>query len=93
MEQQKKGNPCFQGIDVKATGEKIHKLREENHYTITEICSMIGVSPQAYYKWRHGRGLPTIDNLVVLSQLFQTPIDSLIVRNARTKEKQDILER
>lgn len=36
-------------------------------------------TPQAIYKWQHGASLPTVDNLVALSIIFDVPIDAILV--------------
>ena len=36
-------------------------------------------TPQAIYKWQHGAALPTVDNLVVLSKIFDVAIDDILV--------------
>ena len=36
-------------------------------------------TPQAIYKWEQGAALPAIDNLVYLSAIFETPIDSILI--------------
>ncbi|MED9969431.1 MAG: XRE family transcriptional regulator, partial [Ruminococcus sp.] len=35
--------------------------------------------PQAIYKWQRGAALPTVDNLVVLSAVFNTNINNILV--------------
>jgi hypothetical protein len=35
--------------------------------------------PQAIYKWQHGDCLPTIDNLVALSAIFEVTIESILI--------------
>jgi transcriptional regulator with XRE-family HTH domain len=41
---------------------------------------MLGfTTPQAIYKWQHGRALPTLDNLVALAAVFGVKIDDILV--------------
>ncbi|MCR5595754.1 MAG: helix-turn-helix domain-containing protein [Lachnospiraceae bacterium] len=67
-------------LDLKATGERIRKLRIERHIRVEDISSYMGFeSPQAVYKWQRGDSLPTVDNLYALSRLFRIPIDNILV--------------
>ena len=38
-------------------------------------------TPQAIYKWQHGVTMPTLDNLIVLSVVFQVRMDDILVTN------------
>ena len=67
-------------IDMVATGENIARLREEAGLTVKELQKFFGfATPQAIYKWQHGTAMPSIDNFVVLSVLFDVHIDEIIV--------------
>lgn len=67
-------------IDMIATGKNIERLRKEAGYTVKELQMVFGFgTPQAIYKWQHGAALPTVDNLVVLSKIFDVAIDDILV--------------
>lgn len=73
----------YVSIDMAATGQKIDRLRKERNISVAQMVNGLGLtSPRAYYKWRSGKCLPSIDNLCVLSAMLQTTIDELIVRAA-----------
>ena len=73
----------YVSIDMEATGKKIEQLRKANNITVTGMVNSMGLtSSRAYYKWRAGICLPSIDNLCVMSMMFGTTIDDLIVRRA-----------
>ncbi len=42
-------------------------------------------TPQAIYKWQHGTAMPTIDNLIVLSAVFQVSMDEIIIVENNTQ--------
>ena len=44
-------------------------------------------TPQAIYKWQRGVALPTIDNLVVLANIFGVSMDEIIVLEASCVSK------
>lgn len=73
----------FVTIDMKQTGSRISKLRKEAGYSVKDLQkAMDPISLQAIYKWQAGDSLPSVDNLVILSELFQVPMDQIIVRTA-----------
>ena len=67
-------------VDLIATGKNIEKLRKEAGYSVKELQEIFGFgTPQAIYKWQHGTALPTVDNLVLLSAIFQVSIDEILI--------------
>lgn len=68
-------------IDMVKTGRNIARLRKINDLTIKDIQDAMGFNtPQAIYKWMRGEAIPSVDNLVILSELFDTAIDEILVR-------------
>lgn len=71
-------------IDMKATGLCIHKIMNQRKLTVKDVQSYLNLScVQSIYHWLSGKSMPTIDNLYALSELFQLPIDTMIVGNRR----------
>lgn len=69
-------------VDVKGTGARIDALRKKAGMSVKDIQNTLGLSSsQAVYKWLTGRCLPTIDNLVILSAVWNVKIDDIIVRS------------
>jgi len=69
-------------VNMEKTGENIVHLRQTRGLSVKDIQKEFGfVTPQAIYKWQQGNALPTIDNLVVLAEIFQVPIDDILVVN------------
>ncbi len=69
-------------LDTEATGRRIRELRREKKVTVEMIGEYLNCSEQAVYKWQRGDSVPTIDNLILLSSMFDVTLDDLI----RTKE-------
>ena len=66
-------------IDLPRTGAKIDLLRKKANLSVKEIQEVFGFeNPQAIYKWIHGRNLPTIDNLIILAEIFDVTIDDIL---------------
>ncbi len=73
----------FPIVNMRRTGQNIAILREQRGISVRELQRMMGFStPQAIYKWQHGRSLPTVDNLVALSAIFAVPIDAILAIDA-----------
>lgn len=75
-------------IDLVGTGRNINRIRLEMGMSVKDIQTAFGFStPQAVYKWIHGTSLPTIDNLVILSALFEVPVNDILVVNTAKQRK------
>lgn len=67
-------------IDMVRTGQNIMRLREMKGLSVKDLQDIFGFStPQAIYKWQHGKALPTVDNLVVLAIIFCISIEDILV--------------
>ncbi|MDO4505821.1 MAG: helix-turn-helix transcriptional regulator [Spirochaetales bacterium] len=74
------GKFTFPLIDMVATGKKIREIMDEQGITPVDVQNVCGLgSLQAVYKWFGGKSVPSVDNLGILSNLLNTPIDDLLV--------------
>ena len=64
--------------------EKLKMLRKESGFTQEGLAEKLNVSRQAITKWETGEGTPDIENLKIISNLFNTTIDDLV------KEDKDV---
>ena len=65
---------------MKETGNNISRLRKEKGIAVKQIQEMMGFNPpQAIYKWMRGESMPTLDNMIVLSKIFDKAIEEIIV--------------
>ena len=63
-----------------ATGENINNLRVDHGMSVAAIRDYLGLNTtNAVYKWLHGETMPSIDNLLALSLLFETSINDMLV--------------
>ncbi len=68
-------------IDLPATCKNLRRIFDEKGYTISEIREEIGLeSAQAVYKWFSGKSLPSIDNLIIISDRLGIPLDDIIIK-------------
>lgn len=70
------------GIDVAKTKIRIKMLRMESGYDMNFLEKYFGLSHQALYKWEQlsNATLPSLDNLVALSELYGVSLDDIIIR-------------
>ena len=67
-------------IDMVRTGINISIMRKQKGLSVSSLQDIFGfATPQAIYKWERGITLPTVDNLIILSYIFNTSIDSIMV--------------
>ena len=67
-------------IDAKGTGERIYELLDRAGMSVKDLQDEMGFTTgNAIYKWFHGKNIPSLDNLVILSAVLNVPIDEIIV--------------
>lgn len=70
-------------VNLIMTGENIRTIRMQRGLSVKDLQDIFGfATPQAIYKWQQGAALPTVDNLVVLSNVFGVPIEKILVIEA-----------
>ena len=67
-------------IDMEKTGKKIKELRKKSGMTIRQVQEACGISAAVVCKWQNGQAMPTLDNLIILADLWDVKMDDLIVR-------------
>ena len=71
-------------IDMAATGNNILRLRKQAGLTVRDLQFIFGfTTPHAIYKWQNGICMPTVDNLIVLAEVFNVRIDDIVVKADR----------
>ena len=66
-------------INMEKTGKRIKEIRKKSGMTIKQVQEACGISA-AVCKWQNGQAMPTLDNLIILSDLWNVKMDDLIVR-------------
>ena len=70
-------------IDLIETGKNIGKLAEERGISKESISEACNTCLPQVRRWYRGLYLPNIDALCDLSDLFDVPIDEIIVRERK----------
>lgn len=67
-------------VDLKRTGERIKELRKNKGLSVAALAESVGLECiNSVYKWQTGQALPSVDNLVILREIFGVGIDENIV--------------
>ena len=59
-------------------GKQIQSHRQQLKLTQDELAERLYVSRQTISNWENGRNYPDIENLLLLSKLFDTSLDELV---------------
>ncbi|EPC8422596.1 helix-turn-helix domain-containing protein [Bacillus wiedmannii] len=70
-------------------GSQLKKFRESKSFSQEDVARMVGVTRQAVYKWESNKSYPDIDNLILLSELYEVTIDELIKGSGDAREELD----
>ena len=62
-------------------GEKLRSARLSNQLTLAQVGKALGVGHGSVAKWERDENNPTLDHLIKLADLFDTPIHLLIAEN------------
>ena len=74
----------FPVIDLQQTGRNIERRRRDAGMSVRELQTYFGFEyPQAIYKWMRGDAVPTIDNIIILADIFGVGIGDIVVVNRR----------
>lgn len=73
-------------MDSKKVGEFIYKERKKCNMTQAQLAKRLNVTSQAISKWENGRGLPDIELLKSLSEIFEVNIDEILNGEEKSKK-------
>ena len=62
-------------------GEKLRSARLSNRLTLAQVGKTLGVGHGSVAKWERDENNPTLEHLINLAELFDTPIHMLIAEN------------
>lgn len=80
----------YPNIDMKATGQNIKHIMEQQNVSIKELQAYLGLSSiQTIYHWFEGITIPSTDNLYAISKYFNVDIDDLICGDKKHLTEQE----
>ena len=62
-------------------GKYIYELRIKNNLTQKDLADKLSITSQAVSKWENGRGIPDIEQLNKLSEIFNVDIKEIIKKD------------
>lgn len=57
----------------------IKKYREQHNFSQEDLANQMNISRQSISKWERGDALPSVENLILLSELLSLSLDELIL--------------
>jgi len=76
--------------NMKTIGEKIKSLRKEKDWSQEQLAFECGVSRQTISKWESNGILPSMDNLMMLSQVFEVEMGYFFNDSSESAENSTI---
>lgn len=66
--------------------DKLKEIRKNEGLSQEQLADKIGVSRQAITKWETGKGLPDVENMVIIAEIFKMTLDELLRGSAAKQE-------
>lgn len=66
--------------------DKLKQYRLNEGLSQEQLAEKIGVSRQAITKWETKRGLPDVENMIILAELFKLTLDELVLEEVKKQE-------
>ena len=80
-------------IDLVKTGKNIERLLSERGLTARDVQQRLGFAERRpVYFWIQGKNLPSIDNLFILAEMLQVPIDEILIPKDEYKPQESVNE-
>ena len=72
-------------------GDKLKQYRLKEGLSQEQLAEKIGVSRQAITKWETKRGLPDVENMIILAELFKLTLDELVLEEVKKQEEKPVV--
>ncbi len=72
-------------------GDKLKQIRANQGLSQEQLAEKIGVSRQAITKWETNRGLPDVENMIILAEIFKVTLDELVLQRTMEDESNEEL--
>lgn len=69
-------------------GDRLKQIRTSQGLSQEQLAEKIGVSRQAITKWETKKGLPDIENMVILAEIFKVTLDELVQQGSPLQSRQ-----
>lgn len=79
-----KQSKAYPNIDMMQTGKQLKRYIKNAGMTVKDIQEYLVLScPQPIYRWISGKILPSVDHLLMLSELFGVHMEELLVKKKK----------
>ncbi len=68
------GSQTMMGI----IGRKIYGFRKKQDLSQNELALLLHISPQSVSKWENGIAIPSVENIILLAEIFDVTLDELL---------------
>lgn len=68
-------------------GDRLKQIRTSQGLSQEQLAEKIGVSRQAITKWETKKGLPDIENMVILAEIFKVTLDELVLQESQLENR------
>ena len=72
-------------------GDRLKQYRLKEGLSQEQLADKIGVSRQAITKWETKRGLPDVENMIILAELFKLTLDELVLEEVKKQEEKSVV--
>lgn len=79
-------------VNPEMTGKRIREFRIGNTFTQRDLAEYFGCTENAVSRWETGKTVPTVDNLLGLSDLFKVPLEEIICRESAGRDRGEGIE-
>ena len=67
-------------VNMAATGANIKNMMKVRNIKVKDVQTVCGFgTPQAIFKWMRGDCMPTIDNMIIIADMFDCKVDDIVV--------------
>ena len=67
-------------VNMVATGANIKNMMKARNIKVKDVQAVCGFgTPQAIFKWMRGDCMPTIDNMIIIADMFDCKVDDIVV--------------
>ena len=72
-------------------GDKLKQYRLKEGFSQEQLAEKIGVSRQAITKWETKKGLPDVENMIILAEIFKITLDELVREEVKKQEEKPVI--
>ncbi len=70
--------------------DKLRELRKNEGLSQEQLAEKMCVSRQAITKWETGKGLPDVENMLVIAEIFKITLDELLIDTVKIQKEKTV---